>query len=260
MSPAENKVAIADSGPEKRAGRSAGGRAGRRIALRRKTRETEVLVELNLDLDLDGASTGGGRDECVRVDTGIGFLDHLLTGLAFHAGWGLELRSAGDLEIDDHHSVEDCALLLGEALARALVRGAAPRRFGYAYAPLDESLSRAVVDLSGRPFAVVELGLGALRIGELSAENVGHFLSSFATAARMTLHVDVLRSGNAHHAAESAFKALALALRAACSIDSLQRAPQTGEGASTKGGVLLEELDREAFDEAASRLRRGGPR
>jgi imidazoleglycerol-phosphate dehydratase len=222
----------------------------RRCILRRKTRETEVLV----DLDLDGAAAGGDRGDLVRVATGIGFLDHLVGSLAFHAGWRLELRCAGDLEIDDHHSAEDCALLLGEALSRAVGRGPAPLRFGSAYAPLDEALSRAVVDFSGRPSATVELELEAGRIGDLAAENVTHFLASLATAARMTLHVDVLRGDNSHHRAESAFKALALALRQALSLERARPSSEQGES-STKGGVVFEELDRAAFEAAASGLR-----
>ncbi|MFZ4615270.1 MAG: imidazoleglycerol-phosphate dehydratase [Rectinemataceae bacterium] len=207
----------------------------RRAILRRKTRETQIIV----DLDLDGG--GGAR---IEVSTGIGFLDHLVGSLARHAGFSLSLRCLGDLEIDDHHSTEDCAIILGEALALALSRGGAAFRFGHAYAPLDEALARAVVDFSGRPFATVELGLGAGRIGELASENVGHFLESLAMAATMTIHVDVLRHGNAHHAAEAAFKALALALRAACAEREVpvSGAPSPGP-ASTKGAVLLEELD-----------------
>ena len=132
--------------------------SGRRIAIRRKSRETEVLVALDLDPESPGA----------EIDSGIGFLDHMLGSLATHAGWRLSLACRGDLVVDDHHSAEDCALALGEALARALAKGGAaggsPRRFGSAYAPLDEALARAVVDLSGRAYCRADLALGACNV------------------------------------------------------------------------------------------------
>lgn len=170
----------------------------------RKTKETDISLILNLD----------GAGESV-VNTGIGFLDHMLTALSKHGRIDLTLSCKGDLHVDDHHSVEDCGIVLGQALKAALgdLRGIA--RYGYAYAPLDESLSRAVVDISGRPFADINLNLQRENIGNLSCEMLPHFLSSFATSAAITLHVDVLKGKNDHHRAESAFKALALALRAA---------------------------------------------
>ena len=210
----------------------------RMIALRRKSKETEVLVDLNLDPETPSAD----------IDSGIGFLDHMLTSLATHAGWRLELVCRGDLVVDDHHSAEDCALALGEALARALAAGRAPRRFGSGLAPLDEALARAVVDLSGRAYCRTDLGLGDSRLGELAGENVGHFFWSLASAAKMTLHIDVLAGENAHHKAEAAFKALALALREATALSSPPAQASTGASAgpsgpeSTKGAVLLEEL------------------
>jgi imidazoleglycerol-phosphate dehydratase len=221
--------------------------AGRRAAaLRRETRETRILVALDLDPALPSASIG----------TGIGFLDHMLTSLAIHAGWELRLACRGDLEVDEHHSAEDCALALGEAFARALARGPKPRRFGSAHAPLDEALARAVVDLSGRAYCRADTGLAGTRLGELEGENVDHFLLSFAQAARMTLHVDVLAGANAHHKAEAAFKALALALREATAIAPAAARVAEGadavsssstianaQGASSKGSVLLEEID-----------------
>ncbi len=170
----------------------------------RETRETRVSVSLSLD--------GSGS---VDVRTGLGFLDHMLTALAFHAGFDLTLSCQGDLEVDDHHSVEDVALALGAALDRALGDRAGVTRFGSAYAPLDESLARAVVDLSGRPYARTALGLRRERLGEVACENLPHALASMATAARITLHVDVLFGENDHHRAEAAFKATALALREA---------------------------------------------
>ena len=170
----------------------------------RKTKETDISLLLNLD----------GTGESV-VNTGVGFLDHMLTALSKHGRIDLTLICKGDLHVDDHHSVEDCGIVLGQALKAALgdLRGIA--RYGYAFAPLDESLSRAVVDISGRPFADINLNLQRENIGNLSCEMLPHFLSSFATSAAITLHVDVLKGKNDHHRAESAFKALALALRAA---------------------------------------------
>ena len=170
----------------------------------RKTRETEITLGLNLD--------GSGEAE---VATGIGFLDHMLASLARHARFDLRLACSGDLEIDDHHTAEDCALALGAALDQALGERRGIARFGHAYAPLDEALARAVVDLSGRPYAYVKLGLARERLGGLACENVGHVLRSLALAARATLHVELLRGENDHHRAEAAFKATALALRQA---------------------------------------------
>lgn len=192
--------------------------SGRTAKLARKTRETSVAVALRLD--------GEGQ---ASIGTGIGFLDHLLTALACHARLDLELTCEGDLQVDDHHTAEDCGLALGTALDEALGDRAGIARFGYAYAPLDEALARAVVDLSGRPFARIALGLRRDRIGALAAENVGHVLSSFATAARLTLHVDVSEGANDHHRAEAAFKATALALRQAIARDGtgLDRVPST---------------------------------
>ena len=209
--------------------------SGRRTALRRRSRETDVLLSLDLDPEKPGA----------EIDSGIGFLDHMLTSLATHAGWRLSLLCRGDLVVDDHHSAEDCALCLGEAFSRALARGSAPggpgqpRRFGSALAPLDEALARAVVDISGRPFCRADLGLSEARLGALSGENVAHFFWSFASSARITLHLDIIAGENAHHKAEAAFKALALALKEACGIPVRTAA----DAPSTKGSVLLEELD-----------------
>lgn len=188
----------------------------RQAELSRKTSETEIRVVLNLD--------GAGR---AAVQTGVGFLDHLLTALVKHARFDLELTCNGDLHIDDHHTAEDCALAFGGALDRALGERRGIVRFGHAYAPLDEALARAVVDLSGRPFAVVELGLRRDRLGELSCENIGHVLHSLAVAGCMALHVDALRGVNDHHRAEAAFKATALALRQAVTRDGSADVPST---------------------------------
>lgn len=188
----------------------------RKSELERKTSETDIAVELNLD--------GKGL---VEVDTGIGFLDHLITALGRHGRLDLRLSCEGDLEIDDHHTVEDCALTLGSAIDEALGERRGIQRFGWAYAPLDEALARAVVDLSGRSFAIAELGLRRDRLGALSTENVSHFIWSLASMARATIHVDVLRGENDHHRAESAFKALALALRQAIARDGTDAIPST---------------------------------
>ena len=194
----------------------------RTSTIERTTRETRIEGELTLD----------GRRR-ISVATGIGFLDHLLSALAFHAGWDLRLECQGDLEVDDHHTAEDCALAIGAALDDALGDRSGVARFGSAYAPLDEALARAVVDLSGRPWPEVDLGLRRERLGELACENIPHVLQSLAIAARATIHVDVLRGDNDHHRAEAAFKATALALR-----EAVARTPDDGV-ASTKG-VLAE--------------------
>ena len=185
---------------------------------RRTTAETDVQVRLCLE--------GTGQ---AQVETGIAFLDHKLTALARHAAIDLELRCTGDLHVDDHHTVEDCALTLGAALDRALGERRGIARFGHAYAPLDEALARAVIDLSGRPFAAIDLGLQREWLGKLSCENVPHFFGSFATAARATVHVQLLAGVNDHHRAEAAFKAFALALRAAIRMDGGDRIPSTKE-------------------------------
>jgi imidazoleglycerol-phosphate dehydratase len=188
----------------------------RHADISRKTRETEIALALTLD--------GAGE---ASVRTGIGFLDHLLSALACHARFDLTLTCTGDLHVDDHHTAEDCALAIGSAMDRALGDRVGIARFGWAWAPLDEALAQAVVDLSGRPFARVHLGLSRPTIGGLAAENVSHVLSSMATSARITLHVEVGHGSNDHHRAEAAFKAVALALRQAVVCDGTTVAPST---------------------------------
>jgi imidazoleglycerol phosphate dehydratase HisB len=191
----------------------------RRAEMSRKTAETEISVDLAID--------GTGIAE---VGTGLGFLDHMLVSLAKHSGMDLNLKAEGDVAVDDHHTVEDCAIMLGRALDEALGDRAGITRFGYSYAPLDESLSRAVVDLSGRPWPEVSIDFTRPSIGEIATENIVHFLRSFAIEGRMALHVDTIRGDNDHHKAESAFKALALALRQAVTL--------RGDGVpSTKGSL-----------------------
>jgi imidazoleglycerol phosphate dehydratase HisB len=174
-------------------------------------RETkEVTIRGSLDLDGSGVSD---------VKTGLGFVDHMLTTLARHGRFDLSLTATGDTEVDDHHTVEDCAIVLGRALDRALGDRTGIARFGYAYAPLDESLSRAVVDLSGRPWPEISIDFTRDTIGDVATENLVHFLRSFAMEGRMALHVDLIRGDNDHHKAESAFKAVAIALRSAVAAD-----------------------------------------
>jgi imidazoleglycerol-phosphate dehydratase len=180
----------------------------RRTEINRET--TEVTITGYLDLDGVGTS---------EVKTGLGFFDHMLATLAKHGRFDLALTATGDIDVDDHHTVEDCAIVLGRALDEALEDRTGIARFGYAYAPLDESLSRAVVDLSGRPWPEVSIAFSRETIGEVSTENIIHFLRSFAIEARMALHVDLIRGDNDHHKAESAFKAMAVALRAAVAAD-----------------------------------------
>jgi imidazoleglycerol phosphate dehydratase HisB len=176
----------------------------RRAEFNRET--TEVTITGYLDIDGSGVA---------EVKTGLGFLDHMLTALARHASLDLELVASGDIEVDDHHTVEDCAIVLGRALDQALGDRSGINRFGHAYAPLDESLTRAVVDLSGRPWPEIAIDFARDTVGEVATENIVHFLRSFATEGRMALHVDLIRGDNDHHKAESAFKAVAIALRVA---------------------------------------------
>ena len=187
----------------------------RRAHVTRETRETRVEAELVLE---PGVSS---------IDTGIPFLDHMLDSLCRHGGFSLRLEAQGDLGIDDHHSAEDCALVLGQAFDEALGERRGIARFGHAYAPLDEALARAVVDLSGRPFSHVDLGLRRERLGTLACENVTHVFASLAVTTRATLHVELLRGENDHHRAEAAFKALALALRMAVAPTDSAEVPST---------------------------------
>ena len=195
-------------------------REARRMTVSRRTRETDITITL----DLDGTGTAD-------VHTGVGFYDHLLTSFAHHGLFDLAIRVAGDLEVDEHHTVEDVALVLGGALAEALGDRAGIARFGDAAVPMDEALATAVVDVGGRPYAVLEIPFRGERIGALSTQLVDHALESFARTSGVTLHLRA--SGrNDHHVAEAAFKALARALRAAVAPD----ARRVGV-ASTKGSL-----------------------
>jgi imidazoleglycerol phosphate dehydratase HisB len=202
---------------EKTSSRDAQSETDRVWTSTRKTKETSIDLAINLD--------GSGL---IEIETGIGFLDHMLTALAFHAGFDLQLKCDGDLQIDDHHTAEDCALALGTAIDNALGKRSGIKRFGYAYAPLDESLARTVIDLSGRPWPEIHLNLEREMIGTWACENITHFFQSFAMTLKCSLHVDVLRGSNDHHRAEVAFKSCAKALREALTQTS-------GEVPSTKG-------------------------
>jgi imidazoleglycerol-phosphate dehydratase len=190
----------------------------RTAQIARETAETKVRVALDLD--------GSGR---AAVATGVGFYDHLLSSLAHHALFDLEIEASGDLEVDDHHTVEDVALVLGEALSEALADRAGIARFGDAAVPMDEALARVAVDVGGRPYGLIELQLSSERIGNLATQNLPHALESLTRAAGITLHLSAA-GRNDHHVAEAAFKALGRALRAAVEID-----PRRHGVASTKG-------------------------
>ena len=191
----------------------------RKAQVQRKTSETDIRCEVWLD--------GTGKAD---IHTGIGFLDHMLTALAKHSRIDVTLHCKGDLHIDDHHTAEDCSLALGAALDQALGERRGIRRFGSAYAPLDEALARSVLDLSGRPHPAIDLGLTREALGGLACENVTHVLQSLAVALRATLHVDVLKGDNDHHRAEAAFKATALALRMAVALDGDANAVPSTKG------------------------------
>ena len=195
-------------------------RSDRRVTVSRRTRETEVAVTL----DLDGSGTAA-------ISTGVGFFDHLLGSLAHHGLFDLEITASGDLEIDEHHTVEDVALVLGSAFAEALGDRAGIGRFGEASVPMDESLATVALDVGGRPYAVVDLPFHGERVGGLPLQLVDHALEVFARTAGVTLHVRGT-GRNDHHLAEAAFKALGRALRAACEPD-----PRRSGVASTKGSL-----------------------
>ena len=177
---------------------------------------------MRVALDLDGS----GRSS---VSTGVGFLDHLLGSLAHHALFDLEIEATGDLEVDDHHTVEDVALVLGEAIALALGDRSGIARFGDAVVPMDEAIARASVDAGGRPFAVIELEMRNERIGNLPTQNLPHALESLCRASGITLHLEA-KGVNDHHVAEAAFKALAQSLRGAVEIDSRRQGIPSTKG------------------------------
>jgi imidazoleglycerol-phosphate dehydratase len=191
----------------------------REAQVRRKTKETDVRVKFNLD--------GDGYS---RISTGLPFLDHMLDLFARHGVFSLEVTCNGDLEIDDHHSVEDIAITLGQALIEALGDKRGIRRYGEAIVPMDEALCRSVIDLSGRFYLIYEVVTRRQKIGNFSTELAEHFWRSFAETGKFNLHIDCLRGRNTHHILEGTFKATARALRQA-----VERDPRITGVLSTKG-------------------------
>ncbi len=180
----------------------------RRGRVDRQTKETRIAVSIDLD--------GRGR---YRVSTGVRFLDHMLELTARHGGFDLTVDARGDLDVDAHHTVEDVGIALGDAVSRALGSKRGIHRAGWFVMPMDETLAVAAVDLSGRPYAVVQLKVRAARVGDLPTELVQDFFEGFASAARANVHVKVLYGRSSHHQIEAVFKAFARALRAACARD-----------------------------------------
>lgn len=176
-------------------------KAPRRAGIRRHTHETRIHAALALD--------GGGADD---IATGVPFLDHMLAQSTKHGGFTLTLAAAGDLHIDAHHTVEDCGIVIGKAITQALGDRAGIRRFGHAYAPLDESLARVVIDLSGRPGLHYHVTPSRADIGGIDADLFREFFQALTNAAALTLHIDLLRGTNAHHQIEAIFKAFGMAL------------------------------------------------
>nr|WP_219339057.1 imidazoleglycerol-phosphate dehydratase HisB [Tepidicella baoligensis] len=196
--------------------------AARRADVQRRTAETQIRVAINLD--------GTGQS---RLHTGIGFLDHMLDQIARHGLIDLDVQCDGDLHIDGHHTVEDIGITLGQAFAKAVGDKKGIRRYGHAYVPLDEALSRVVVDFSGRPGLHMDVRFTAAMIGQLDTQLVFEFFQGFVNHAGVTLHIDNLKGVNAHHQCETIFKAFARALRAA-----LEHDPRLGDVIpSTKGSL-----------------------
>jgi imidazoleglycerol-phosphate dehydratase len=194
----------------------------RRATITRKTNETEITVTVALD--------GGGT---ARVATGIGFFDHMLEQVARHSGIDLEIAGKGDLHIDMHHTVEDTGIALGQAVRQALGERKGIARYADVHLPMDETLTRVAIDVSGRPFLVFKSDFPAPKIGEFDTELVREFFQAFAMNAAITLHVETLYGANSHHIAESCFKGLARALRAAIAVDVRRK----DEIPSTKGSL-----------------------
>ncbi len=194
----------------------------RTAKINRKTNETEIGLSLNLD--------GKGK---YTIDTGIGFLDHVLGHVAVHGLFDLDLKARGDLQVDAHHTVEDCALVLGQAFDQALGDRAGIVRMGSAYIPMDESLAFVCIDLSGRPYSVVQAEWHGPSVGEVPTSLFPHFLESLAVAARCNLHARILYGRDDHHQAEALFKALGRALEQATRLDPRR----AGNVPSTKGSL-----------------------
>ncbi|MGC9346898.1 MAG: imidazoleglycerol-phosphate dehydratase HisB [Anaerolineae bacterium] len=194
----------------------------RRAETRRETKETQIAI--TIDIDGNGAYT---------IETGLGFLDHMLSHIAVHGLFDLNIEAHGDLEVDPHHTVEDVALTLGSALDQALGDRAGIVRMGSAYVPMDESLALVAVDLSGRPYAVVDVAWTGLDVGGLPVTLIEHFFESLAVTARANVHARVLYGRDDHHKAEALFKALGRALDAATQVDS-----RRGDSVPSTKGVL----------------------
>ncbi len=195
----------------------------RQASIDRKTTETRISASVALD------GTGS-----YKVDTGIGFLDHMLEQLSRHSLIDISLKAQGDLHIDGHHTTEDCGIVLGKAVANALGERAGIRRYGHAYIPMDETLTRCALDVSGRPYLIWKVEFSRDKLGEMDTELFREFFQAFAQHSGITLHLENLYGLNNHHIVESSFKALARALRQAVEID-----PRLdGEIASTKGSLL----------------------
>ena len=194
----------------------------RTASVKRETKETRISVEL----DLDGTGTA-------VLDIGIPFFEHMLEQVARHGMFNLNISARGDLEIDAHHTVEDVGITLGQALDQALGDKAGIRRYGHAYIPLDEALSRAVLDCSGRPGLVYQVEYPRARVGDFDIDLLAEFFQGFTNHAQVTLHIDNIRGRNAHHIAETVFKAFGRALRMAVERDPRQE----GNIPSTKGSL-----------------------
>jgi imidazoleglycerol-phosphate dehydratase len=197
----------------------------RTALVKRTTHETDIAVEVNLD--------GTGN---YRVSTGIGFLDHMLEQLSRHSLIDLEATVKGDLHVDQHHTTEDSAIAIGEAISKALGDRKGITRFGSAYAPMDETLTRVALDISGRPFLVWKAQFTTPRLGEMDTELFQHWFHAFAGSAGITLHVETLHGENNHHIIESCFKGLARALRQAIEIDP-RKADSVPSTKGTLGGA-----------------------
>lgn len=189
----------------------------RKAEVSRKTKETQITVSLNLNETLDPS-----------VETGVGFFDHMLSSLGFHSGFSLKINARGDLDVDQHHTVEDVGIALGDALAQALGDKKGIRRFGFASVPMDEALAKVSLDISGRPLLEIHGELPDGKVGDFDAALVVEFLRGLANHAAVTLHVEVVSGQDKHHTLEAVFKALGRALKDAVSTDS-------GDIPSTKG-------------------------
>jgi imidazoleglycerol-phosphate dehydratase len=194
----------------------------RTASVRRDTQETRI----ELTLDLDGTGT-------VDLDTGLPFFEHMLTQIARHGLVDLTIRAKGDLDVDAHHTVEDIGIVLGQAVAQAMGEKRGINRYGHAYVPLDEALSRAVIDFSGRPGLTYQVNYVRPRIGDFDVDLLREFFQGFVNHAQVTVHLDNLRGDNAHHQAETLFKAFGRALRMAVTAD----ARMSGQIPSTKGSL-----------------------